>query len=137
MRDFKLDIHPKINSGFETPEGYFDTFSERLMLFIPKPETKVISFYAQHKNWIYTVAASLIVIISIPVMNQLQKLEKTSYNNEIENYLIGSSTINDDEIVNLLYENNVSTLKINIPIDTKATEEILTQNPNIEEYITE
>ena len=31
MKEFKLDKEPKINSGFTTPEAYFDSFSESVL----------------------------------------------------------------------------------------------------------
>ena len=136
MKDFKLNTHPKINSGFEIPEGYFDNFSSELMKIIPDNEVKVISFYARNKNWIFTVAAILVITITIPVMNHFNNTNDAVYNKEIENYLTSRGSFNDDEIVNLLNEEDIAKLKINTPIDANVTEDILSENANIEEYIT-
>ncbi|MBC7524115.1 MAG: hypothetical protein H7239_06730 [Flavobacterium sp.] len=137
MNEIKLDTHPKINPGFEIPESYFETFSDRLMLKMPQKEVKVISFYAQHKNWIYTVVASLIIVFSIPVMNLFQKADNAINANEIENYLTTSSQLSDDEIINLMNDDEIANIKVTTPVDSKVAEEILSQNSNIEEYITD
>ena len=50
MKDFKLDNHPKINSGFKTPDHYFDDFSEKILHRLEEKESKVISIFYRRKN---------------------------------------------------------------------------------------
>ena len=135
MKDFKLDKHPKINSGFKTPEHYFDDFSEKLMLQLPKEESKVISIFSKRKNWMYACAAVLVLALSIPFVYQNQ-------NNEIddatlENYLALNSGITDVELIDLLHEEDINQIDVNPTIDDKTVEDILINNSNFEQYITD
>ena len=47
MKDFKLDNEPKINTGFQIPEHYFEQFSEKVMTKLPNQEPKVLSLCPQ------------------------------------------------------------------------------------------
>ena len=42
MKTFKLENEPKIESGFKTPEKYFENFSIKMMEQLPANEPKVI-----------------------------------------------------------------------------------------------
>jgi hypothetical protein len=134
MNDFKLNTNPKIASGFTTPENYFDDFSERLMGKLPIQEPKVISFYARNRNWIYSAAAILVIAFTIPVINLSQANSEVAYNAEVENYITTHSTITDDDIVNLLDYEDIAKLKSETTIDL-TQEDILSENPDIENYI--
>lgn len=138
MNDFKLDTNPKTKSGFETPENYFETFSDRLMQNMPieSEEPKVISFYARHKNWIYSAAAILVISLSIPVMNQFTATSDAVSNVEVENYLAYHSTLTDDDIVNLLDSEDVQKLAIETPIENLSADDIMAENVDIESYLT-
>ena len=85
MKYFKLNNHPKINSGFQTPDYYFDDFSEKLMQQLPENEPKVISIFSKRKNWMYACAAVLVLALSIPFVYQNQNNEIDSAT--LENYL--------------------------------------------------
>ena len=41
MKPFKLDNEPKITSGFTMPEGYFDSFTDKVLTQLNKEEPKV------------------------------------------------------------------------------------------------
>lgn len=135
MNDFKLDTNPKIKSGFEIPEDYFDTFSTRLMENMPK-EPKVISFYDRNKSWIYSAAAILVLAFTIPVMNQFSTNSDVVSNMEVENYLANHSTITDDDIVNLLDKEDIDKIALETPISTLTTDDMMSQNIDIESYLT-
>lgn len=135
MKDFKLDNHPKINSGFKTPEHYFDDFSEKLMQKLPVNETKVISIFNQRKTWYYTVAAILVLALSIPIVNQYSSQNSELDANTIENYLAMNATITEVELIDLLHEDDIDNIKINTNIDDKVVEDILITNSNFDQYL--
>jgi hypothetical protein len=136
MKDFKLDTNEKITSGFKIPDNYFDDFSEKVMQRLPKEEPKVISFYARNKRWIYSAAAVLVLALSVPIVYQMQNKEAEMSSSEVENYLVNNTTLSDDDIVNLLEQEDIDKLKEEAPIEKEALEEALSNNPEIEQYIT-
>jgi hypothetical protein len=135
MKDFKLDNEPKITSGFTMPEDYFDTFSERLLSQLPKQEPKVISFYSSKKTWYFTAAAILILMLSIPIYNNLTTRSEEVDSVTLENYLAYQSTISEEEIVNLLEQKDLDKMKLEFNVEDKDIEEALNSNSNLEQYI--
>jgi hypothetical protein len=135
MNEFKLENEPKIKSGFKAPENYFDDFSAKVIQQLPENEPKVISIFSRKKTWVYTVAAILIVAVSIPIytaiVTQQNALDKTT----IENYLTSQDAISDDELANLLDEDDIKKMKLNFNIEDKAIEDLLSTHSNLEEYI--
>jgi hypothetical protein len=136
MKDFKLDSNEKITSGFKIPDTYFDDFSEKVMQRLPKEEPKVISFYARNKRWIYSAAAVVVLALSVPIVYQMQNNETEMTSKEVESYLVNNTTLSDDDIVNLLEQEDIDKLKDATPIEKEALEEALSNNPEIEQYIT-
>ena len=111
MNDFKLDNEPKIKSGFQIPENYFDTFSEKVMNQLPKEEPKVVSLWDRNKRWIYSAAAVLVLSLTIPLANQFQSTSTevaTTETNEIENYLAYHASLSDEEIIKLLDKEDIA-----------------------------
>ena len=137
MKDFKLDNHPKINSGFKAPEHYFDDFSEKIMTQLPEHEVKVVSIFAKRKNWIYAAAAILVMALSIPFIYQNKTQSTELDTNTLENYLAVNAGISDVELIDLLQEDDINKIEINHTIDDKTVEDILVNNSNFEEYITD
>ncbi len=136
MKDFKLEDSEKLRSGFKIPEGYFDAFSEKVMHRILKEETKVISFYSRNKRLLYSVAAVFVLALSLPIVNHLQNKEQELSSTEIENYLTQNKSVTDDELVNLLEQEDIDKIKITSSITNEAIEEELSNNTEIELYIT-
>lgn len=138
MKDFKLDNHPKITTGFKTPEGYFDTLYDRISIpseNIKKP--KVIAFKSYRKRLLYAVAAVLIVAISIPLItNTLQTQKTTTISNEsIEDYLSYSKNVSYHDMAELLSYEDIQSLEIDLNIDSKEIESILTESDYLEDYL--
>lgn len=136
MKNINLEKSKKITPGFQIPEGYFDTFSEKLLLELPINETKTISFYTQNKKWIYAAAAVLVIMLSLPLVYQLERNQEQPSAAEIENYLTQQSPISEDEIVNLLEQEDIDQLKTNSTITNEAIEEELSASTDLEKYIT-
>ncbi|WP_298141425.1 hypothetical protein [Flavobacterium sp.] len=135
MKDFKLDNEPKIKTGFQIPENYFEQFSEKVMTKLPNQEQKVISLWDRNKKWIYGAAAVIVLSLAIPLANQLQNTtqEETS---EIENYLDYHSSLTSDDIIELLDEEDIAKIEVNNSIDNQTMEDEITENIDIENYIT-
>lgn len=135
MKDFKLDNESKIKTGFKIPGNYFEQFSENVMTKLPNQELKVISLWDRNKKWIYGAAAVIVLSLAIPLANQLQNnsQEETL---EIENYLAYHTTLTNDDIIELLDEEDIAKIEINNTIDKQTIEEELTENLDIENYIT-
>jgi len=136
MKEINLVTSKKITPGFQIPEGYFDTFSENLLLELPINETKTISFYTRNKKWIYAAAAVLVLMLSLPFVYQLERNQEQPSAAEIENYLTQQSPISEDEIVNLLEQEDIDQLKTNSTITNEAIEEELSAATDLEKYIT-
>jgi len=135
MKTFKLDNEPKIESGFKTPENYFDTFSARVMQQLPKEEPKTISLFSRRKNWVYAAAAVLVIGLSIPVYNNLQNRQSEIDQTTLENYITYHSNVSDTDLVNLLDEKDIQNIKIDLNIDKQAIENELSENSDLESYL--
>lgn len=138
MNNFKLDNEPKIKSGLQIPDNYFDTFSEKVMNKLPKEEPKVISLWDRNKRWIYTVAAVLVLSLTIPLANQFQSstTAAATETNEIENYLAYHASLSDEEIIKLLDKEDIAEIEITNSLDEEALKQALHEDSNTEYYIT-
>ena len=139
MNDFKLDNEPKIKSGFQIPENYFDTFSEKVMNQLPKEEPKVVSLWDRNKCWIYSAAAVLVLSLTIPLANQFQSTSTevaTTETNEIENYLAYHASLSDEEIIKLLDKEDIAEIEVTNSLDEEALKQALNEDSNTEYYIT-
>lgn len=139
MNDFKLDNEPKIKSGFQIPENYFDSFSEKVMNQLPKEEPKVVSLWDRNKRWIYSAAAVLVLSLTIPLANQFQSTSTevaTTETNEIENYLAYHASLSDEEIIKLLDKEDIAEIEVTNSLDEEALKQALNEDSNIEYYIT-
>ena len=135
MKDFKLDLEPKITSGFTIPVGYFDAFSNNILEKLPKKEKKTLSIFIFRKAWYFAAAAMLILLLSVPFYykfhNKIEEVDTTT----LENYLASQSTLSEDEIVELLENEEVEKMKVDFNIKNNEIEDILKSNTNLEQYI--
>lgn len=139
MNNFKLDNEPKIKSGFQIPENYFDTFAEKVMNQLPSDEPKVVSLWDRNKRWVYSVAAVLVLSLTIPLANQFQSTTTeiaTTETNEIENYLAYHASLSDEEIIKLLDKEDIAEIEITNSLDEEALQQALYEDSNTEYYIT-
>ncbi len=135
MKDFKLDNEPKITSGFTIPDGYFDTFSEKVLAQLPKQEPKVISIFSSRKTWYYAAAAILILMLSVPIYTKYSTQQEEIDSATLENYIAYQSNISEEEIVNLLQQEDLDKMKLEFNVDDAAIEDALNSNSNLEQYI--
>jgi len=135
MKNFKLGNEPKITSGFTTPDGYFDTFSEKVITQLPKQEPKVISIFSSKKVWYFAAAAVLILMLSIPLFTKYSTQQEEIDSATLENYIAYQSNISEEEIVNLLEQDDLDKMKLDFNIDDAAIEDALKSNSNLEQYL--
>ncbi|HNP32281.1 MAG TPA: hypothetical protein PKN96_03215 [Flavobacterium sp.] len=137
MKNFKLDNETKITAGFITPDGYFDTLSNKVLAQLPKQETKVISIFSSRKTWYFTAAAVIIAMLSIPIYNKYSTNKEEIDSATLENYIAYQSNISQDEIAELLNQEDLDKMKMELNVDDTAIEEALNSNTNLEQYITD
>ncbi len=138
MKDFNREKQSHIKSGFKVPDGYFDSFSEKVMSQISSEsldeDTKVISFLGRNKKWMLSIAATFIVLFSVSYyFDNITK--STSETSEIEHYIVTDSTITDDDIASLLNEQDIQKLNVDYILEHNSTENIDLETLNFEEIL--
>ena len=136
MNDFKINNKHKIDSGFKIPEDYFENFSEKVFLKINKPEPKVLSIFYNRKTWISSVAAVLVISLSVTLYTKIV-VKSTEEKLTLESYITNQSEISQYDLVALLEMKDIEKIKIDLKLDDKKIEEVLTNSSEIENYLTE
>jgi hypothetical protein len=136
MNEFKLDNEPKITSGFTTPDSYFDTFSEKVMAQLPKESSKVISIATNRKRWLFAAAAVLILALSVPIFNKLSTNTTELDQQTLEDYITYNSEISENDLVDLLEKEDIEKMNVDYNLQDKDVEDLLSENNNIEQFIT-
>jgi hypothetical protein len=136
MKEFKINDENKITSGFTTPEGYFENFTIDLQNneSHQKTDRKVISINT--KRWLTSVAAVLIVAISVTIYTKLV-IEKTEDSIEMENYISNHSEISQYDLITLLDKKDIENLSVEMNTSNPKTEEEFDNANEIENYLTE
>lgn len=137
MKAFKLDNEPKIETGFKTPEHYFENFSADLLEKLPQNETKTISLFARNKKTFMAVAAILIIALTVPIVSKYVTKSKELDEATLETYLSYQSNLNQYDLIHELDTNDIKNLDQNIALGDDAIEDVLASNPNIEHLILE
>jgi hypothetical protein len=117
MKEFKLDRTPKISTGFKTPDHYFDTLSDRVMLQLPEKESNIISIFRNRKHVILMVAAIFVIALLIPFMYTTAIKTTELDDSAIENYLSYQSNVTQYDIINLLDNDDIDNLKSTVAVD--------------------
>jgi len=141
MKTFKLDNEPKIDSGFKTPEYYFENFSTNLIQNLTKEpiieETKVVSIFRKRKTVLMAIAAILVLALMIPIAYQVNTKNKEVDTVTLENYLTEDTTLNQDELIGEIEPENTTIISNTKELETETLEDILVANPNIENLVIE
>ncbi|CAN1562624.1 hypothetical protein MCEGE10_02727 [Flavobacteriaceae bacterium] len=136
MNDFKINSEHKIESGFKIPENYFENFSEKVLMKINKPEPKVVSIFYRRKTWISSVAAVLVISLSVTLYTKIA-VKSSEEKLTLENYITNQSEISQYDLVALLDTKDIEKIKIDLKLDDEKIEEVLTNSSEIENYLTE
>jgi hypothetical protein len=136
MNDFKINSKHKIDSGFIIPENYFENFSEKVSLKINKPKPKVLSIFYKRKTWISSAAAVLVISLSVTLYTKIA-VKSNEEKLTLENYITNQSEISQYDLVVLLNTKDIEKIQIDLKLDDKKIEEVLTNSSEIENYLTE
>ena len=141
MKPFKLDNEPKIDSGFKTPDNYFEDFSTSLIQKLQKEpitkETKVISIFRRKKSTIMAVAAVFVLALLIPITYQANTQNKEVDSATLENYLAEQSNLIQYDLIGEIEPENGSIISSTNELAPETIEDILVNNPNIENLVIE
>ena len=137
MEPFNLENHPKIKTGFATPDGYFEQFSEKLLSTISQEEKPVISIFARNKKWFMAIVAVLILGIMIPFLNKAGNENQALDNASLENYLAYQTTITPEELISTMSNEDFEAIETDLNLDDSTLENTLSQTNYLENYITE
>ena len=132
MKDFNLDTQPKIKSGFQVPENYFEQFEAKMMEQLPQKETKVVSLFHKKQIWISSIAAVLLIMIAIPVYQSMSK-DTTIEATTLENYLVSEYSTYD--IIDKLSAEDINALENDLTLNEDAVESYLLDTQNIDYYL--
>lgn len=138
MKEFKLENSTKIETGFKTPDNYFENFSDKLLLKLPHNEPKVISFFKRRNSIFMLVAAVFVIALTIPIINTTQvntisELDETT----LENYLSYQTNVNQYDLINVLDAKDIDKIDVPVTLEEKTIEDILVDNANLEHFIIE
>jgi hypothetical protein len=137
MKAFKLENEPKINSGFKTPEHYFDDFSEKVQRKLNEKEVRVIPIYKRKKVISLLAAAVVVIALMIPIVNNYNATSKELDEATLETYLSYQSNLNQYDLIQSLDTTDIQKLNKNVAIEEETLEDVLSSNPNIERLISE
>jgi short subunit fatty acids transporter len=137
MKTFKLENEPKIETGFITPEHYFENFSIKMMEQLPNNEPKVISIFQKRKNIFMLVAAVLVLALMIPILNPSTENSKDLDAVALENYITYQSNVNQYDLISVLESEDINTINSGIVLEDDAIEDHLSTNSNLENLILE
>lgn len=137
MKTFKLENDPKIESGFKTPDLYFENFSSKVMQQLPKNEPKVIPLFQKRKFILMMVAAVLILALMVPVLQTFSTKNKVLDESTLETYLTYQSNINQYDLISVLETEDIDKMKTATVLENETIEDYLTTNSNIENLLTE
>ena len=134
MKIYNLENDPKINSGFNVPEDYFENFSVTLPKDIIENDSKVISIFKTRK-WIYAIAAVFVMSCSVTLIYQYINSSNDIGNLALDNYIVSNTTLNENDFADLLTDNDIEKLKIDLNLGKTNIETELYNNENLEEYL--
>lgn len=137
MKTFKLENEPKIETGFKTPDHYFENFSAKIMEQLTVSEPKVISIFEKRKKLIMMVAAILLLALMIPILNSGNANSKELDSATIENYITYESNMNQYDLINVLETEDINKISTSLVLEDEAIEDLLYTNSNLENLLSE
>lgn len=136
MSKFKLDNEQKIESGYKIPANYFTEFTPKVLLLLEKEKkVKVVPIIRYRKKIVVAIAAIFILALSIPFFNIFEEQEMEIDSVTLDSYISNNVRFSDEELAEFLSEKDLQKLKIELPIEDKTIENILSTNADIEQYI--
>jgi hypothetical protein len=136
MKAYKLEKKSKIESGFKTPEHYFENFSENIMRNLPANEPKLVSIFQKRKSFFMIAAAILVIALMVPFLynnSATTELDAAS----LENYLSYQTSINQYDLINSLDFEEINNINTTAVLEDKTIEDMLASNPDLEQLLNE
>jgi hypothetical protein len=136
MKAFKLEKKSKIESGFKTPEHYFENFSENIIRNLPANEPKLVSIFQKRKSFFMIAAAILVIALMVPFLynnSATTELDAAS----LENYLSYQTSINQYDLINSLDFEEINNINTTAVLEDKTIEDMLASNPDLEQLLNE
>lgn len=140
MSTKNLNNGEKIKSGFQIPDGYFEQFDSKLLIKLPKKETKVLSLWNTSKIWISSAAATIIVgllVVFLIQTNASATIQNPIETTTLENYL--STELSTYEISDKLTNEDINALEkslsLNQTVNKDDIEEYLLDSQNLDYYL--
>jgi len=137
MKAFKLENEPKIQTGFKTPDHYFDDLSAKVLQQINERQVKVIPIYRRKKVLSLVAAAAVVMALMIPIVNNYNATSKELDEATLESYLSYQSNLNQYDLTKELDTKDIEKLGKSVALEQETLEDILSSNPNIENLISE
>lgn len=137
MKAFRLENEPKIDTGFKIPDGYFDTLSTEVLAQLDKKDANVFLLRRRKKAILMLVAASVLIALMIPIVNNYNNTAKELDSETLETYLSYQSTLNQYDLIKELDNTDIQKLGKNVALEDETLEDFLTTSPNIENLISE
>ena len=107
-----------------------------MLLKISKPEPKVVTLFYKRKTWISSVAAVLVISLSVTLYTKIA-VKSSEEKLTLENYITNQSEIGQYDLVALLDSKDIEKIKIDLKLDDEKIEEVLTNSSEIGNYLTE
>lgn len=135
MKPLNLENDPKIKTGFTAPDAYFESFEAKVLERMASENVKVVPLY--RRNFIrWTAAAAIVAGLALTGYFSLSKPAAPDAE-AIETYIAYGSSLNQDDLINLLSEEDIRDMKQDLPLDNDAIEAELLQNPNFDLILSE
>lgn len=138
MKSFNLENGRKMETGFRTPDNYFEGFEDRLMDAMGARKAKVVPLATRYRNAFYAAAAIIIIALAIPIVNRIKQPSAQIDDAALEHYLAYESGISQFDLLTALDESDIETIEEQsaLPVSDEAIEEMLSEH-NIEHLINE
>lgn len=137
MKTFKLENQPKIKSGFQAPEHYFDDFSVKVLEQIKDREVKVVPMYRRKIVISLLAAAVVIIALMTPFINNYNNVTVELDEKALETYLAYQANLNQYDLLRELDNADMQGISESMGLEDEILEDILSSNPNIENLISE
>lgn len=128
MNAFKIDTKNKLAPDFKVPEGYFDSFPDKIFGQTIEKETKIRRISFSKIRWM-GYAASIVLLFSVLWLTN-NSSESEIEAGDLENYITLESTISQYDLLVGLEPEDIENITITSPIEETTIEEILAREGN-------
>lgn len=124
MENFKIENHSKIETGFSTPENYFENLEATILQKIENRQVKVFSIFLKPKYWM--VAAATIFIFGLFLNTYNYKSQEENFVDE--EFLTSQTDFSTEDLAEYLTENELKKLEENYNVSGLETTDVSTKN---------